>query len=409
MSIGARRFLSARTIARKCAATPVLHKATHSPKLPSNQQLLRHAHAASPTIQPKLRLSQETDPAEVQADAVADQIVARGYAPGRINAVTHQMNRACAKCEEELDRQVDPDEQAVAEVVPIADDVEEDEDDDYEEDETGMPKRDTSRTASVSETVIPNGSGVPLSGEVLSRMENGFRASFDQVRVHSSPESARATSRVGALAFTVGNNVYFGAGQYAPGTQSGTRLLAHELTHVLQQKAGQGSISRKSKKTKGCAPKSGGANVCSAGNCPQGKQPKAVTGDCGTSGPADENRFIKHLEVSISGHKVVATWSDGSTNTWPCSPNPSCTPKGPDKVGDKCTIKHTNEITKARKRPDGMAWFTGFEKQWHRIGFHDSQPVGKGFESHGCVRVCCDVAELINKNTWSRNTTINVS
>jgi hypothetical protein len=69
-------------------------------------------------------------------------------------------------------------------------------------------------------------------------------------------------------------------------------------------------------------------------------------------------------------------------------------------VGTKCTINHTN------MQRDGMAWFTGLESQGLRIGFHDSQPVGAGFVSHGCIRVVCDVAALINHNTWSGVTTI---
>jgi hypothetical protein len=55
------------------------------------------------------------------------------------------------------------------------------------------------------------------------------------VRVHADAEAARSARSVNALAFTVGRDVVFGAGQYAPGTRAGRELLAHELTHVVQQ------------------------------------------------------------------------------------------------------------------------------------------------------------------------------
>ena len=420
MAIGAHSFMSSRAV-RKRVASPTLATSSRTHQLPGNQQLLRSQRAGAVTIQRKMRLSQENDPAERQADAVAEQIVSQESATGPIDAVPNQINRACPKCEEEIRRRADTEiEQpvgvtnevpAVEEDAADVEDVVDEEEDSDEENETGMPKRDGSKVGSVSETVIPRGSGQAMSSDVLSRMESGFGTSFNQVRVHSDAASAKAASKVGALAFTIGNNVYFGGGQYSPDTKSGTRLLAHELTHVAQQQAGAGTLARKEGKKKMAEKKKGkGGSVCDAGNCPQGKQAKAVTGDCGTSGPVDTDKWIKHLEVSISDHTVIATWADGSKEKFPCSPRMGKTPTGPDTVGDKCGINHTNQRKKKdQKMVDGMAWFTAFDSTGHRIGFHDSQPVGSAFVSHGCVRVCCDVAKLINKNTWSGKTTINVS
>src|SRR6185503_7812734 len=77
-------------------------------------------------------------------------------------------------------------------------------------------------------------------------MESRFGRDFSQVRVHTGAMAAASSQSIQALAYTSGNNVVFGAGQYAPGTESGKRLLAHELTHVVQQDGGQesGRISR---------------------------------------------------------------------------------------------------------------------------------------------------------------------
>jgi outer membrane protein OmpA-like peptidoglycan-associated protein len=75
-------------------------------------------------------------------------------------------------------------------------------------------------------------------------MEPRFGHDFSQVRVHTDARAAESAQAVGALAYTVGRNVVFGAGQYAPGMYSGRQLLAHELTHVLQQPGGSSLQSR---------------------------------------------------------------------------------------------------------------------------------------------------------------------
>ena len=59
------------------------------------------------------------------------------------------------------------------------------------------------------------------------------------MRVHTDAKAAESARAVKRLAYTVGRDVVFGAGRYAPGTTEGDRLLAHELTHVVQQSGGQ--------------------------------------------------------------------------------------------------------------------------------------------------------------------------
>jgi len=80
-----------------------------------------------------------------------------------------------------------------------------------------------------------SGRGRALPEAVRSFMEPRFNADFSAVRVHTDAEAHSLASAVSAQAFTVGRNVVFGAGHYAPDTESGKRLLAHELTHVVQQ------------------------------------------------------------------------------------------------------------------------------------------------------------------------------
>jgi hypothetical protein len=90
---------------------------------------------------------------------------------------------------------------------------------------------------------IPKGTGSPLPADVKAKMEPKLGADLSAVRLHTGSESAAAATNFGARAFTVGNDIHFNAGQFAPGSKEGDKLLAHELTHVVQ---GQNSgIQRK--------------------------------------------------------------------------------------------------------------------------------------------------------------------
>jgi peptidoglycan hydrolase-like protein with peptidoglycan-binding domain len=80
--------------------------------------------------------------------------------------------------------------------------------------------------------------GWPLDRGTRSFMEQRFGHDFGRVRVHTGARAAESARAVAARAYTVGNDVVFGAGAYAPSAPEGARLLAHELTHVLQQGSG---------------------------------------------------------------------------------------------------------------------------------------------------------------------------
>jgi hypothetical protein len=77
--------------------------------------------------------------------------------------------------------------------------------------------------------------GQPLPTAVREKMESAFGANFNDVRIHVGPQA----SSIGALAFTLGSDLYFAPGQYNPQTIHGQQLLGHELTHVVQQRAGR--------------------------------------------------------------------------------------------------------------------------------------------------------------------------
>lgn len=82
---------------------------------------------------------------------------------------------------------------------------------------------------------LAQGGGRPLPGAILAKMEAAFGADFSAVRVHIGPQPGR----IGALAFTTGNDIYFANGQFQPDTVRGQRLIGHELAHVIQQRQGR--------------------------------------------------------------------------------------------------------------------------------------------------------------------------
>lgn len=81
------------------------------------------------------------------------------------------------------------------------------------------------------------GGGSPLSGKVKTEMESGIGADFSNVRIHNDANAVQMNKQLGAQAFATGNNIYFNEGKYNPNSKDGKHLLAHELTHTVQQGA----------------------------------------------------------------------------------------------------------------------------------------------------------------------------
>jgi len=79
------------------------------------------------------------------------------------------------------------------------------------------------------------GKGSPMPAELLAEMGHSFGVDFSHVRIHCDATAAALCSQLHAQAFTHGCDIYFSEGQYRPETAEGKRLLAHELTHVVQQ------------------------------------------------------------------------------------------------------------------------------------------------------------------------------
>jgi hypothetical protein len=82
------------------------------------------------------------------------------------------------------------------------------------------------------------GSGQPLADNIREPMENAFGADFSSVNVHTDAQSDQLNQSIQAKAFTTGQDIFFRQGAYDPGSRGGQELIAHELTHVVQQSGG---------------------------------------------------------------------------------------------------------------------------------------------------------------------------
>lgn len=181
------------------------------------------------SIQPKLTVGQPNDQYEQEADRVADQVMrmpapaaSSVELPGQRKAemASPLIQRMCAECEEEVQRQ------------PM----------DEEDKDMLLQTKADSRTRSPNQSSnLSNGiaslqqGGQPLSASDRAFFEPRFGADFSQVRLHTDTQAAKTAKSINARAFTYRHNIVFGAGQYDATNARGQQLLAHELTHVIQQ------------------------------------------------------------------------------------------------------------------------------------------------------------------------------
>ncbi|MDO8356373.1 MAG: DUF4157 domain-containing protein [Nitrospirota bacterium] len=171
-------------------------------------------------LQPKLAISQPSDPAELEADHVADQIM-RMPEPmvQRQCATCAAGGSSCPACEEEEPVRVSRKAQGV-----------------------------TVGDASASVDSVLRSPGQPLGLSARAFFEPRFGRDLGDVRIHTDQAAQQSAQAVNALAYTVGSHVVFDAGRYAPHSPDGKRLLGHELTHVVQQTgedASMPSVARK--------------------------------------------------------------------------------------------------------------------------------------------------------------------
>lgn len=193
-----------------------------------------------PYIQTKLSVSTPGDSHEQEADRVADEVVSRSAAnnasstntvvpgssqPEKTLGNAQSLQTKISRVPEESIAKMDDETESVSDTSP-----------------------DTESTSSESENTVSadveqqieslKGNGSQLSDDVRSEMESQFSHDFSSVCIHNDAAADALCKQLSARAFTVGNDIFFASGEYAPTTQEGKRLLAHELTHVVQQGKG---------------------------------------------------------------------------------------------------------------------------------------------------------------------------
>ncbi|MEW6499265.1 MAG: DUF4157 domain-containing protein, partial [Cyanobacteriota bacterium] len=89
------------------------------------------------------------------------------------------------------------------------------------------------------------GNGQPLAQSIREPMEQAFGANFSGVKIHTDAQSNQLNRSIQAKAFTTGQDIFFREGAYEPGSRGGQELIAHELTHVVQQNSGLQSLQKK--------------------------------------------------------------------------------------------------------------------------------------------------------------------
>ena len=164
----------------------------------------------SPTIQTKLVVGPAGDHYEREADSVARQVMQRIGSGSQLE--DDEMQRVVRRLP--LQRAVAADEGLLAPIGP----------------EGGAVGADTSR-----QIESMRGGGAALAEPVRRSMESAFGADFSGVRVHEGAAADRLNAQMGARAFTTGSDIFMRSGEYRPSNRSGQEMLAHELTHVVQQ------------------------------------------------------------------------------------------------------------------------------------------------------------------------------
>ncbi len=188
----------------------------------NSQSLQKKVQFQNVKLQPKLFIGSSNDQYEVEADRMADQVVntQSKEAVTTSNSVP-LIQKKCASCEEEEYIQKKPLAETITPLIhrSIAG-------------SGGGTRASDAISSKISDS---RGRGSLIENKTRSFMEHGFGADFSNVRVHTDSNAISLNNELNAQAFTVGNDIYFNEGKYQPNSNSGKHLLAHELTHTVQQ------------------------------------------------------------------------------------------------------------------------------------------------------------------------------
>ena len=184
-------------------------------------------------LQPKLHVGAIDDPLEREADRVAEQVmssddtvIATSNGNTGIQRKCECGGSSCGECEACRDKRED--ERSTASLIQ----------------RRAIDDSDAGADAPPSVHEALRWPGKPLDGTVRQAMESRFGRDLSDVRVHTDGLAGDSALGIDARAYTAGNSMVFAPGQYAPETEEGQRLIAHELAHVVQQEGAPGAVRR---------------------------------------------------------------------------------------------------------------------------------------------------------------------
>ncbi|MGH8050921.1 MAG: eCIS core domain-containing protein [Arenimonas sp.] len=313
----------------------------------------QEANNENPVLQKKLQIGAANDPYELEADRIADKISETPASDAiHANAPLHIQRISASK--------------------------------------TAQPGN-----APPSTDKVLASSGKPLEINLKQQMEQHFSHDFSKVKIHSDSEAAQSANEINADAYTAGNSIAFAAGKFAPDTKNGRHLLAHELTHVVQQSASGTMLQRQTPSPPATSPWRTSGTIC--------ERPSHENTDFPTT-------HITRVSVDLSAQQLSLTWDNPSSLNLPTGPydisagaglccrncddetasqtsGSLCTPKGTFRVHSKgCVLSSTSWA----KNP------TYFSRAG--IAIH-AGPIPGFPASHGCVRTTEEASEIIHDNS----------
>jgi hypothetical protein len=234
-----------------------------------------------------------------------------------------------------------------------------------------------------SHVTIPEGGGRRLDPAVRQPMEGQLGADLSSVEVHTSGDSERAATRLGARAFTVENHIHFNAGEFAPGSREGDRLLAHELAHVVQ---GQQSGIRRKAGTEPLAEgeegEAGEAASSEAGEAAAPEAGEAAMADTGEAAMADTGEAAAPGAEAAEGPGVDEGKMEESGAEQVSDPE-DASEKDADHAADKVVGALHDEGDEGTKKEDGAKPAVGaagapVARKIFRKPTRDVQPSNRG-------------------------------
>ncbi len=327
------RFQAPRPFSQPCSADiQDAHQASIQRSTSNSNRLERVSvyppTSAPPILQPKLTVGAPSDRYEKEALQVAHQVVTKIHSPA-FQAPQPQLK-------ESIQRQTGP--------------------------RIGIRRKPTIQGQATE--VIPDleasiqaarSSGRPIKPSMKEPMEQAFGSDFSQVRIHTDTQSDQLNRSIQAKAFTTGQDIFFRSGEYKPDSRAGQELMAHELTHVVQQ-TGRVEPTIATEKLLGRESIPSVQRKCAGCEAEEKKQGKKIQKKAISSGDQQVQRSIFDVLTNAIDELFNKNTDDNEMQAFPPCENSSPTLPSLDRWLDNSaleSIRHNNKVLSQSKSPGG--------------------------------------------------------